>query len=104
GAGSVRALHQGRPEVVVKVGAALAAVIALGSTPAPTQGGQEQVQPQPTRHPTFHSNSALVALNVTVQDRAAKYVRGLQSVDFAVFEDGVKQDVQFFESARVPLD
>jgi len=86
----------------VKLAAVLAAVLTLGSIPAMTQGVQEPA-PQVQR-PTFRSASSLVALNVTVQDRAAKYVSGLQSNDFAVFEDGVKQDVQFFESARVPLD
>ncbi len=41
----------------------------------------------------FKSGSALVALNVTVQDDGSKYVAGLQLDDFAVYEDGVKQDV-----------
>jgi Ca-activated chloride channel family protein len=45
-----------------------------------------------------------VSLNVTVMDGGAKYVTGLQSADFAVFEDGVKQDVRFFESTNVPVD
>ncbi len=77
-----------------------AAILAIGAThlhaqsPAgsPPQGG------------TFKSSSALVALNVTVQDDRAKFVGGLQSEDFAVYEDGVKQDVRFFESAAVPID
>lgn len=54
--------------------------------------------------PTFKSTAALVALNVTVTDGGTKYVKGLQPADFAVYEDGVKQDVQFFESASVPVD
>jgi Ca-activated chloride channel family protein len=52
----------------------------------------------------FRSGSALVALNVTVQDPGAKFVAGLQPTDFAVYEDGVKQDVRFFESSNVPVD
>ena len=35
---------------------------------------------------------------------SAKYVAGLQPADFAVYEDGVKQDVRFFESNAVPVD
>jgi Ca-activated chloride channel family protein len=31
-------------------------------------------------------------------------VTGLKPTDFAVFEDGVKQDVRFFESSGVPVD
>ncbi|HET7697652.1 MAG TPA: VWA domain-containing protein [Vicinamibacterales bacterium] len=54
--------------------------------------------------PMFRSTAAVVSLNVTVQDRSAKYVAGLQPADFAVYEDGVKQEVRFFESSTVPLD
>ena len=54
--------------------------------------------------PTFRSTSALVSLNVTVQDRGAKFVHDLQPADFVVYEDGVRQDVRFFESTRVPVD
>jgi Ca-activated chloride channel family protein len=56
-----------------------------------------------TEPPLFRSGASLVALNVTVTD-GAKFVSGLQPADFAIYEDGVKQDVQFFESASVPLD
>ena len=64
---------------------------------------QQQDQPAASR-PTFHSSAALVALNVTVQDRSEKFVRDLQPADFAIYDDGVKQDVAFFESSRVPVD
>lgn len=56
--------------------------------------------PQP---PVFRSGSDLVALNVAVQD-GKNYVTGLQPADFAVYEDGVRQDVRFFESTAVPID
>lgn len=69
------------------------------------QAQQVQQEPQQAPPPTvFRSGSALVSLNVTVQDTAAKFVAGLQSSDFAVYEDGVKQDVRFFESNAVPVD
>jgi Ca-activated chloride channel family protein len=90
-------------EVVVKVAAALAAatlVLMHGSVTA--QQAQQEQQTPPSA--VFRSGSALVALNVTVQDTAAKYVPGLQSSDFAVYEDGVKQEVRFFESNAVPVD
>jgi Ca-activated chloride channel family protein len=54
--------------------------------------------------PTFRSGASLVSLNVTVMDTSSHYITGLQSGDFAVFEDGVKQDVRFFESTAVPVD
>jgi Ca-activated chloride channel homolog len=91
----------------VKVFVALTALTALtfvvvpGSTIALAQDGESQ---SPALRPTFRSGAALVALNVTVQDRGAKFVRDLQPEDFVVYEDGVKQAVQFFESTRVPVD
>ena len=53
---------------------------------------------------TFRSGVDLVALNVVVTDAAEKFVSGLASSDFAVFEDGVQQDVSFFGATSVPLD
>lgn len=54
--------------------------------------------------PTFRSNVDLVALNVVVTDSDEKYVLGLGPEDFAVFEDGIQQDVSFFGASDVPLD
>jgi Ca-activated chloride channel family protein len=85
--------------------AAFAATLVLttGSTLAQNAEPPRAAEPQrPTS--VFRSGSALVSLNVTVQDPSAKYVAGLQSSDFAVYEDGVRQDVQFFESNAVPVD
>ena len=86
----------------MNVVAALAAAAVAFAAPAAAQGVSQQ-PPSPAA-PTFHSGSALVALNVTVQDRGAKFVQGLQPGDFVVYEDGVKQNVEFFESTRVPVD
>lgn len=54
--------------------------------------------------PVFRSTASLVALNVTVTDKAKRFVTGLEAEDFAVYEDGVQQDVKFFESSAVPID
>jgi Ca-activated chloride channel family protein len=53
---------------------------------------------------TFKTSVELVALNVTVTDQGQKYVAGLHETDFAVFEDGVKQDLAFFAASDVPID
>ena len=84
----------------MKVAAALSVTLVLTSGSAFAQPS-EPAQPQ---SPVFRSGSALVALNVSVQDATARYVAGLQPADFAVYEDGVKQDVRFFESNAVPVD
>ena len=82
---------------------AAAALAWLAATASPLAQGIAPV-PDAAPRPVFRSTSALVALNVTVQDGSAKYVAGLRPDDFAVYEDGVKQQVRFFESSAVPLD
>ena len=71
------------------------------ASPSPTATAQA-----PTTSPqaTFRSNVDLVALNVVVTDSDQKYVSGLRPSDFAVFEDGVQQDVSFFGASGVALD
>jgi Ca-activated chloride channel family protein len=51
----------------------------------------------------FRSGASLVALNVTVTD-GKRFVGGLQSTDFEIYEDGVRQAVQFFDSSGIPVD
>jgi Ca-activated chloride channel homolog len=53
---------------------------------------------------TFRSSVDLVALSVVVTDAAQQFVTGLGVQNFAVFEDGVKQDLSFFAATSVPLD
>src|SRR3954470_12929098 len=78
---------------------AAAAGLALAAwTPARTAASQQQPVP------SFRSTASLVALNVTVQDARSRYVTGLQPADFAVFEEGRRQDVRFFETAALPID
>jgi Ca-activated chloride channel family protein len=51
----------------------------------------------------FRSEASVVALNVTVTD-GDKLITGLNAEDFEVYEDNVRQEVSFFESADVPMD
>ncbi|HET7617157.1 MAG TPA: VWA domain-containing protein [Vicinamibacterales bacterium] len=68
---------------------------------APIFAQSSQTPPQP---PVFRSGASLVALNVAVVDRGDQYISGLHPRDFAIYEDGVKQAVRFFESSDVPVD
>jgi Ca-activated chloride channel family protein len=52
----------------------------------------------------FRTGVDLVALNVVVTDPQQQFVTGLSAEDFAVFEDGVQQEVSFFAAQNVPLD
>ncbi len=44
-----------------------------------------------------------MSLNVTVTDPANHYITDLDQGDFSVFEDGVKQDVTFFNRRQSPV-
>ena len=91
-------------EAVVKVPVvALAAAFLAAASASSLAQDVTPVTGLPPR-PVFRSTASLVSLNVTVQDKSAKFVAGLQPADFAVYEDGVKQEVRFFESTSVPLD
>ena len=52
----------------------------------------------------FRSGASLVALNVSVVGPDKRFVTGLDASDFVVLEDGVRQEVRFFESSAVPVD
>jgi Ca-activated chloride channel family protein len=60
---------------------------------------------QPTsQQPRYHTGIDLVALNVTVLDPRGRPIGGLTRDDFVVYEDGVQQDVTYFQSSEVPTD
>jgi Ca-activated chloride channel homolog len=72
-------------------------------------GQSSQLWHFPTRlanaqSPVFKSGIDIVPLTVTVTDRVGKYVTGLTSSNFKVFEDGVEPPLAFFASDDVPLD
>jgi Ca-activated chloride channel family protein len=54
--------------------------------------------------PVFRSGANLVPLSVTVTDSTKQFVKGLTASDFSVFEDGVEQDLKFFEATETPTD
>jgi Ca-activated chloride channel family protein len=60
-------------------------------------------EPQPPPQVPFRAGVDLVSLNVTVTDGTARYITDLTADDFNVFEDGVKQDVTFFNRTNLPI-
>jgi Ca-activated chloride channel family protein len=69
---------------------------------APSPAEASSTTPAPS--PVFRSGVDLVALNVVVTDAQRKFLTGLRPQDFAVYEDGVQQDVSYFEATAIPLD
>ena len=66
---------------------------------AQTPAGQPPPAPQ---QPSFRAGVDIVSLNVIVTE-STRYVTDLGSEDFNVFEDGVKQDVSFFNKTNLPI-
>lgn len=48
-------------------------------------------------------STALVAIPVSAMDRQGRFVYDLQKEDFRIFENGVEQDLAFFESVESPF-
>lgn len=48
-------------------------------------------------------DSALVVLNATVTDAAGKPIGGIRKEQFAVYENGVKQEISYFSSDDTPF-
>jgi VWFA-related protein len=90
---------KGRSLVVV-----LAAV--LLSAPGPT-AQQPPTPPQrgaaPPPQGAFRTGIEVVSFNVTVSDGTGRYITDLEEAEFSVFEDGVKQDLVFFNRRPQPI-
>jgi Ca-activated chloride channel family protein len=70
-----------------------------GQSQPPAQPPAATSQPQTP----FRAGVDLVSLNVTVTDGTARYVTDLTAADFNIFEDGVKQEVTFFNHTNLPI-
>jgi len=67
----------------------------------PAAGGAPLVQDQQV--PSFRAGVDIVSLSVTVTDPDGRYVTGLDAGDFSVFEDGVRQDITYFDRTNLPI-
>ena len=77
--------------MTIRFPAVLAVSAALVSLPATAQ------TPRPTpRPPVFEAGIEVINLNVSITDARGQYITGLTREDFAVFEDGVKQELSIF--------
>jgi Ca-activated chloride channel homolog len=83
---------------------AVSLALLVGSTGSGVVRGQ---QPAPTppapQGPSFRAGVDLVSLAVTVTDPGGRYLRTLEQTSFDVFEDGVRQDISFFNRSNLPI-
>jgi Ca-activated chloride channel family protein len=73
--------------------------LCLGVSSALTASGQTPTQ----RPPTFPAGIELIRLSISVTDSHNRYVSGLAESDFAVFEDGIRQELSYFTRDPLPL-
>jgi Ca-activated chloride channel family protein len=92
------------PLTAAAIAAAFTVVIAQtpAQPPAPQPPPADQKPPE-RQQPSFRTGVELVSMNVTVTDGTTRYVTDLTAEDFNVFEDGVKQDVTFFNRTNLPI-
>lgn len=76
-------------------------ILVVGAVLATMFSGPDLLLAQPA---VFRSGVELVALTVTVTDRAGRYVPGLTATDFALFEEGRRRGISHFASGHVPID
>jgi Ca-activated chloride channel family protein len=75
----------------------------LVAVPAAPFGQQPPGTATGSQRPAFRTGVDVVSLAVTVVDNAGHYVTDLNAPDFAVYEDGVKQDLTFFSRRQQPI-
>jgi Ca-activated chloride channel family protein len=93
----------GRSLALFLVCVALAMMPLVAQEPA-KQPPAQTPQAQTPQAPTFRSGIDVVSLNVTVTDGASKgFIKDLDRADFSVYEDGVKQDINFFTKTQLPI-
>jgi Ca-activated chloride channel homolog len=74
-----------------------------GAAPPATAAPAAAAPRQDRQTPSFRVGVDIVSLNVTVIDGQSRYITDLDQGDFAVFEDGVKQDLSFFNRRQQPI-
>lgn len=58
---------------------------------------------QTQRPPTFEAVIEVINLNLSVTDSRSHYVTDLTEKDFAVFEDGIRQELSLFTHENLPI-
>ncbi|HEY6362650.1 MAG TPA: VWA domain-containing protein [Vicinamibacterales bacterium] len=80
----------------------LAGLLSAAATSAPQAPASPEQQP-PRAAPAFRIGVDVVSLNVTATDGRNRYVTDLEQADFSVFEDGVRQELTFFNRRPRPI-
>jgi Ca-activated chloride channel family protein len=63
----------------------------------------DHTNPNQSQDEIVRINTNLVIIPITVMDRSGRYITDLKKEDFQIFEDGIEQELAFFETANCPL-
>ena len=81
----------------------LFALLAFTTSPS----AQKKTPPKPTEEANaddvIRVNTALVTLPVSVMDRSGRFIPDLKQEQFHLYEDGVEQQIAYFDSAEKPF-
>jgi Ca-activated chloride channel family protein len=86
-----------KPQTKPKSALTVAPFIVLAVVVAATVSARSQVGPR------FQGGVDLINVVATVTDGDGRFIRGLRREDFAIFDDGERQDVTYFSDDRVPV-
>src|SRR5215212_7588438 len=110
GQGRPRRVGNQSPETTTPAPEAPTKPPVLGGANYPNNRQPEQQQQQVPSGPeevdagdVIRVNTTLVTLPVSVMDRDGRYVPNLQKEEFRIWEDGVEQEVAFFQSVDKPF-
>ena len=70
------------------------------TSPTPPADNQEAVEDE---NEVIKVETNLVTMPVSVLDRDGRFISGLQQKDFQIFENGVQQKVEYFQSVEQPF-
>jgi Ca-activated chloride channel family protein len=72
--------------------------------PTPTPVAAPTIVPSPTPEEIIRIDTELVNLNVRVIDRNNRPINNIQQREFKIYEDGVLQQIDFFDKSEVPTN
>lgn len=70
---------------------------------SPQSGGNPLQQGQPTGDFTIKTNAVLVTVDAIVRNHKGGFIGDLQAGDFAIYDDGVAQQISLFSPEQLPL-
>jgi hypothetical protein len=77
--------------------------VAVALLAAISSAAAQQKPPEPSDDEVIQVNTNLVTVPISVLDRNGRFIPGLTQDQFHLFENGVAQDIAYFDSADKPF-